>query len=309
MEYRVKEIALALQRMRESRFDRMGDYFIRVNIPSFMLRVWEHGEVIREQRVIVGTNKLDDDKVQLVQGHINRTKIFGTRLYQVIVNPTWILPKRVEEGELASNVEKDGDYLAKSNIKKVKLGSGEEVFVQGSGKGNVLGKVKFLLEESNAIYLHDTDKRHLFKKQRRDFSHGCMRVHEAIEFGKWLLVKDGYSQEEVDKSFGSMVQKGFDMHTPVNLVTEYITVDLAADGKPVFYDDIYGYDEAYWADKLPPGEKTRWGSEILRPRWVPKMEGETVEGWRKAGKSAPRNLGPDGKPKPVAKDPEVDDGP
>jgi hypothetical protein len=26
------------------------------------------------------------------------------------------------------------------------------------------------------------------------------------------------------------------------------------------------------------------------------MDAETVDGWRKAGKSAPRDLGPDGKP-------------
>jgi len=312
LDRRVKQLELAMQRLREARFDKMGDFFIRVNIPAFMLEVYEHGQVVREHRVIVGTNKLDDDKVQLVQGHINRTKLFGSRLYEVIVNPTWILPKRVEEGELATSVEKDSDYLAKTNIKKVKLGSGTEVLVQGAGKGNVLGKVKFLLEETNAIYLHDTNKRQLFKKQRRDFSHGCMRVDEAIEFGKWLLVRDGFSQEEVDKAFSAAsLQRGFDLKQPINLITEYITVDIAtATGKPVFYDDIYGYDSAYWNDKLPPGEKTRWGSQILRPRWVPVIEEGMVDGWRKSGKAAPRNLGPDGKPKAVVpKDAAIDEGP
>lgn len=309
IERRVKQIELAVQRMREGRHERMGEFFLRVNIPSFLLRAYENGQVVREHRVIVGTNKLDDDKVQLVQGHINRTKLFGTRLYEIIVNPTWILPKRVEEGELASNLDKDATYLEKSNIKKVKLGSGTEVFVQGAGKGNVLGKVKFLLEGTNAIYLHDTDKRALFKKQRRDFSHGCMRVHEAIDFGKWLLARDGFTQAEIDKAFGSSVVKPFDLKKPIDLVTEYITVDLAADGNPVFYDDIYGYDAAFWNDKIPPVEKVRWGSEIMRPRWVPTMDNATVDGWRKAGKPAPRNLGPDGKP--VAKPPkdDTDQGP
>jgi len=304
MDYRVRQIALVLQRMREGRFDRMGDFFLRVNLPAFLLRAYENGKVVKEHRVIIGTNKLDDDKVELTQGHINRTKIFGTRLYQVIVNPTWILPKRVEAGELATNIEKDPDHLAKSNIKKVKLGSGTEVFVQGAGKGNVLGKVKFLLEESNAIYLHDTDKRQLFKKRERAFSHGCMRVHEAVEFGQWLLARDGWDPKEVDRSIGSSSQRGFDMHKPVNLVTEYMTVDLADDGFPIFFTDIYGYDSAFWADKLPPTERVRWGSAVLRPRWVPVMDGETVEGWHKAGKAAPRDLGPDGKPLKKAPKPE-----
>jgi murein L,D-transpeptidase YcbB/YkuD len=310
---RVMEIELALQRMREGRFDRMGDYFIRVNLPSFRFKVFEHGKVIKEHKIIVGTNRLDDDKVKLIQGHINRTKLFGTRLYQVIVNPTWILPKRVEEGELQTSLDKDEKYLEKQNIKKVKLGSGTEVFIQGSGKGNVLGKVKFLLEETNAIYLHDTDKRHLFNKWRRDFSHGCMRVHEAVEFAEWLLLRDGWSQEEIDRSMRAKnLQRGFDLKNPVNTVTEYITVDLHEDGGPVFYDDIYDYDEDYWKGELPPRETTRWGSSILRPRWVPVVDSATVEGWRKAGKAAPRNLGPDGKPKPQSKkapDGDIDEGP
>ncbi|MCC6620257.1 MAG: L,D-transpeptidase family protein [Deltaproteobacteria bacterium] len=296
IEQRRKQIALTLQRMREARFDRMGDLFLRVNLPAFTLRAYEKGQVVKEHKVIVGTNKLDDDKVELVQGHINRTKLLGSRLYEVIVNPTWILPKRVEAGELAAGLEKDPDHLTKSNIKKVKLGSGTEVYVQGAGKGNVLGKVKFLLEGTNAIYLHDTDKRHLFAKRRRDFSHGCMRVHEAIDFGRWILQRDGVPEAEIERAFKSDVQRGFDLKQPWNFVTEYMTVDLAADGLPIFYSDIYGYDAAYFADQLPPLERIRWGHSRLRPRWVPLMDDEVVSQWRKEGKPAPRNLGPDGKP-------------
>jgi murein L,D-transpeptidase YcbB/YkuD len=287
--------------MREARVDRMTDVFMRVNLPAFMLRVYEHGKVIREQRVIIGTNKLDDDKVTLVQGHINRTKIFGTRLYQVIVNPTWILPRRVEQGELLTSVEDDPDYLAKKNIRKVRLGSGEDVLVQGAGGGDVLGEVKFLLEESNAVYLHDTDKRGLFKKRRRDFSHGCMRVEGAEEFAKWLLERDGAAAADVERAFASKAQPfPFELKTPINLVTEYVTVDLTANGEPIFLDDIYKYDDAYWNDKLPPTVTLPWGSALLRPRWVPLVDAKTVAGWKAEGKSAPRDLGPDGKPKKPA---------
>ncbi|MFO0751051.1 MAG: L,D-transpeptidase family protein [Myxococcota bacterium] len=306
MEFRVRQIALALQHMREAHFERMGDFFLRVNLPSYLMRAYEHGKVVLEHRVIIGTNKLDDDKVELVQGHINRTKLFATRLYQVIVNPTWILPKRVEAGELQTNIDKDPDHLAKSNIKKVKLGSGTEVFVQGAGKGNVLGKVKFLLEESNAIYLHDTDKRQLFKKRDRAFSHGCMRVHEAMDFARWILAREGVAKEDVEHALSSSVQRAFDLKSPINLVTEYLTVDLADDGFPMFFPDVYGYDAAYWNDKLPPSERTRWGDAILRPRWVPVMEGATVDAWRKEGKAAPRDLGPDGKPLKKAPPPDAD---
>lgn len=117
-----------------------------------------------------------------------------------------------------------------------------------------------------------------------------MRVHEAEDFARWVLARDGWTEQEVERSLNSSVQRGFDLKQPINLVTEYMTVDLADDGFPIFLADIYGYDAAYWADKLPPSERTRWGSVILRPRWVPVMDSATVEDWRKAGK--PRSARP-----------------
>jgi len=206
------------------------------------------------------------------------------------VNPTWILPKRVEVGELKSSLEKDPGYLDKQNIKKVKLSSGTEVFIQGAGDGNVLGKVKFLLEASNAIYLHDTDKRYLFKNQRRDFSHGCIRVDGAIDFARWLLGRAGFSEEEVDRAFRQEVtQRGFELKRPIPLVTEYMTVDLIDEARPVFYGDIYGYDAAFFERRLPAKETERWGSPRLRPRWVPLVDEAVVKEWRAAGKPAPRD--------------------
>ena len=290
---RVKQIEVTLQRMRESPRDHFTDYFIRVNIPAFTLTVYEAMKATRQQRVIVGTNRLDDDKARLVQGHINRTGVFATRLYQVIVNPTWILPKRVEEGELKSSVAKDPGYLDKQKIKKMRLPDGTEVFIQGSGDTNVLGKVKFLLEESNAVYLHDTDKRHLFKERRRDFSHGCMRVDQAVDFARFVLLKAGFDEDQVTRSLKSSGQMPFDLKTPINLVTEYMTVDLRPDGRPVFYTDIYGYDLAAMNGNTPIRESRRWGHELLRPRWVPLTASKVVDEWRNAGRSAPHDYKPD----------------
>lgn len=293
MSYRVKQLALALQRLRESRVFKFGAVWLRVNIPAFELQLWDHGKVLERHRVIVGTNRLDDDKVALTQGHLNRTKLFTTTLYQIIVNPTWILPSRVENGELQGKLAEDPEYLDKKNIKKVKLGNGTEVYVQGIGDDNVLGKVKFLLKGTNAIYLHDTDKRNLFRQQRRDFSHGCIRVDQAVEFARTLLLRDGWDAAEVERALGlKSTQRGLDMHTPFDLVTEYVTVDVSDEGLPMFLTDIYGYDDAYYDGKLPPVVSTRWGSPRLRPRWVPEVSKQTVDAWRAAGTPAPRDYDP-----------------
>ncbi|MCB9727304.1 MAG: L,D-transpeptidase family protein [Deltaproteobacteria bacterium] len=293
MQRRAEQLALTLQRWRESPTRDLGDFYIRVNLPAFELQVVDGAEVTHRHRVIVGTNRLDDDKVALVQGHINRTRLFTTRLYQVIANPSWILPVRVEKGEMKAKLAEDPDYLEKIGVVKRTLDNGREVLVQGRGEGNVLGKVKFLLEESNAIYLHDTDKRELFRETRRDFSHGCIRVQKPLELAELLLVRDGWDRDEVRRSLGAKtVQRGMDLHHPVPLVTEYMTVDVAEDGGATFLTDIYGYDADYAAGELPPKTQARWGSPVLRPSWVPAVPEEVVEGWRRKGKPAPHDYDP-----------------
>ncbi len=110
------QLQLALQRLRETRVREMGDYYMKVNIPAYELTAVEGGKIILRNKVIVGTNRLDDDKVQLIQGHINRTKILTSRMYEVLENPTWILPERVAKGEIVGKLEEDADYLSKKNI-------------------------------------------------------------------------------------------------------------------------------------------------------------------------------------------------
>jgi murein L,D-transpeptidase YcbB/YkuD len=290
MKRRTAQLRLAVHRVRESKVRKMQDYYLVVNIPAYELRAVEGGKIIRRNKVIVGTNRLDDDKVALIQGHLNRTKLFTSRLYQVVINPSWILPERIAKGELKSSLANDPDYLQKSGIKEKTLGNGSKVFVQKGGAGNVLGKVKFLLEKSNAIYLHDTDKKHMFNHHRRDFSHGCMRVHRAVDFAKWLLEKDGWDMKEVKRALGAdYAQRGMDLNSPPTFMTEYITVDISAEGQPRFLTDVYKYDKAYADGDLPPKYRTRWGASRLRPHWVPRVPGTLVKEWKAQGKAAPRD--------------------
>ena len=295
MERRVKQIKLALQRLRESRVRELGDYYVRVNVPAFELQVIEKGEVIKRHKVIVGTNRIDDDKVKLVQGHINRTDLFVTKLHEIISNPDWYIPKRVEAGEIKARVAEDPEYLTKKGIITQTLPGGRVVYVQRAGAGNALGKVKFLLRKSKAIFLHDTDKKDLFKEERRDLSHGCIRVHKATKLAQFLLEKDGWDAKDVARSIkAKTTQRGMKLKTEIDLITEYITVDIAEDGKAVFLTDIYKYDRDFYEKALPPKVTNRWGSSVLRPHWVPKVPEEIVEDWRSRGQPAPHNYKPPG---------------
>jgi murein L,D-transpeptidase YcbB/YkuD len=295
MDMRVSQIGLALQRLRESRVRELGDYYIRVNVPAFELQVVDGGEVVRRHRVIVGTNRIDDDKVKLLQGHINRTDLFVTTLHEVISNPDWYIPKRVEAGEIKARIAEDPDYLQKKGISTETLPGGRVVYVQKASASNALGKVKFLLRKSKAIFLHDTDKKDLFKEERRDLSHGCVRVEKALRFAQFLLERDGWDAKDVKRSLNAKsTQRGMKLKSEIKLITEYITVDVGADGKAMFYTDIYKYDRDFRKKALPPQVTDRWGSNVLRPHWVPKVPEAIVEDWRSRGQSAPHDYTPPG---------------
>ena len=52
---------------------------------------------------------------------------------------------------------------------------------------NVLGGVRFTLQNSQAIYLHDTPDKASFDADFRALSSGCIRVGAIDEFALWLM--------------------------------------------------------------------------------------------------------------------------
>ena len=63
--------------------------------------------------------------------------------------------------------------------------------VQPSGPRNALGLVKFDLRNGHAIYLHDTPSKSLFLRDERHASHGCVRVHNALELAEIIARDEG----------------------------------------------------------------------------------------------------------------------
>ena len=61
---------------------------------------------------------------------------------------------------------------------------------QPPGPTNALGQIKFVMPNSKAIYLHDTNARSRFNSDTRALSHGCVRTEHILDLATQLLGDD-----------------------------------------------------------------------------------------------------------------------
>jgi len=156
--------------------------YIMVNIPAFDLRLIDKGEALMEMKVIVGKPS-------------NQTPIMITEVNSVTLNPTWTPTRNIINNDLLPLHNKNNTALSSLNFYLAKgYGSNtsyREVppnlqemlkqyrLVQQPGSNNALGNVRFNIKNNNAIFLHDTPTKYLFKQQNRALSHGCIRLEKS----------------------------------------------------------------------------------------------------------------------------------
>ena len=86
------------------------------------------------------------------------TPSLASPLYRLVANPTWTVPRSIEESEIAP---KGAGYMARNDMEWR-----DGRIVQQSGPRNSLGLVKFDMRTTHAIYLHDTPAKALFGADR-----------------------------------------------------------------------------------------------------------------------------------------------
>jgi murein L,D-transpeptidase YcbB/YkuD len=258
MSHRVKTLQLSLQRWRES-ISQADGYYVRVNIPQFEVEVWDEGKRIRTHKVIVGNNRYEVDEATGRKGRLNRTAIMNKTIETAVFNPVWRVPERIRVNELEKARETNPEYYQQHGYREKIHASGLVRVWQVSGRRNALGKVKLLFPNHHAIYMHDTPKKKLFKRTIRAFSHGCMRLHNPIEFVKFLINRDGgMTDEEIEKVLRTNRERGVAFKAPVAIHVEYNTVTFSGDdATPTFLNDIYKYDRRYWRGAVPTRRSTR----------------------------------------------------
>ena len=226
--------------------------YLIVNLPEFMLHYIEDKKVKKQIRVIIGDKK-------------HPTPIFSQEISYVVLNPYWKIPEGIVRREIIPAMIKNRNYLRKQGIvarrtwyeksKRINISNiyWEQYLWKGvkfpyrlmqpPGPKNALGKIKFKFPNQFSVYLHDTPTRHLFKKDIRAFSHGCVRVakpHSLLEI--IASFNKNINMEKADKILKGKrkVQYNIENKLPIYLV--YLTAGVNEENQLEFRNDIYRYD-------------------------------------------------------------------
>ncbi len=241
---RLRQIYLNLEKLRWVEIPKNA---IAVNIPSFELFYFKEGKLRLSSKVVVGRNYEKD---------FRPTPILYSRVQSITVNPKWYVPISIAVKDIKPKVLKDPNYLSRKGIRV--FYKGEEVdpsqvdwaslsennfpymLVQEAGPRNALGVLKFNFPNPFAVYLHDTPDKHLFKRHKRTFSSGCIRVEKAKELALELLGPD-WDMKRLNGLISSKNTITVRLPREVPIYLLYYTA-FERDGKLHLREDIYGYD-------------------------------------------------------------------
>ncbi|HEJ0142295.1 TPA: L,D-transpeptidase [Citrobacter freundii] len=221
---------------------------IMVNIPAYSLVYYQNGNQVLASRVIVGRPD-------------RKTPMMSSALNNVVVNPPWNVPPTLARKDILPKLWNDPGYLERHGYTVMRGWDSKETidpwqvdwatitasnlpfrFQQAPGARNSLGRYKFNMPSSDAIYLHDTPNHNLFQKDTRALSSGCVRVNKASELANMLLQDAGWNDTRISDALkqGDTRYVNIRQNIPVNLY--YLTAFVGPDGRTQYRTDIYNYD-------------------------------------------------------------------
>lgn len=233
----------------------LGKTYALINIPEYKIRIIENDKKMVDMKVVVGKTK-------------HKTPIFSEDLQYVTINPAWNVPDSIARNEIIPATLKDPGYLKKHrlvirkdynlkspalsfnavNAKAYRGGKGPVPFkfIEVPSSRNALGRVKFIFPNHHSVYMHDTPSKYLFKRTRRAYSHGCVRLEKP----KYMLeyISKNYTAHEyadVQKKYDSHKTHYLKINKRLPVHTAYLTTYVDDEGKLFSFPDIYGFDKLH----------------------------------------------------------------
>jgi len=253
-EWRINQVETSMERWRWMPRT-LGGQYILVNVPGFEMNFIRNDRPILSMRTITGDKK-------------HTSPSFQSKITQVVFNPTWTVPTSIAIKELLPQQIEDPNFLSKSDMEvfmKDKKGNKDAsnatynpqeidwsqfsennfpyLLVQRPGPENSLGRIKFQTPNKFGIYLHDTPYRHLFSRDVRALSHGCIRLEKPEQLAAMLLGENHNPTPESAKQVVSLIdakktiRHNLTQTVPVYIV--YMTTWVDNNGIVQVRDDIY----------------------------------------------------------------------
>lgn len=226
---RIEQMLVNLERMRWLPEQPSPDRIV-ANIPEFVIHVFENNKNVLDMDIVVGKEGTG-------------TVIFNDKLKYIVFSPYWNVPRSIVKNEIAPAMARNRNYLASHNMEITGTSGGLPVIRQLPGGSNSLGKVKFLFPNNYNIYFHDTPAKSLFSKEKRAFSHGCIRLSNAEKMANYLLRNDtAWTPEKIKEAMNLKKEKWVTLKNEIPVFISYFTAWVDENGLLNFRDDIYGHD-------------------------------------------------------------------
>lgn len=217
----INRIKLNLDRWRWLPRD-LGSRYIIANVPAYTAALVEDGVTVSRHHAVAG--KISTPTPQI-----------SAMATGVILNPWWEVPTSISH-----------EVAGKKGFVAVTGPDGSiERWRQPPGPTNALGQLKFVMPNSKAIYLHDTNAKSRFNSKVRAFSHGCIRTQDVLKLATILLNEGGdgeWTPDKIDAVLASGKTEEANFPKPVPVYIVYMTAAATVDGKIIQYPDVYNRD-------------------------------------------------------------------
>ena len=189
---RIEQIVANLERRRWLPAD-LGSRYVFVNAGDYSMMFVDGGKPVFQSLVIVGTPKDPTPEIQSTM-----------RGFQT--NPYWTVPQSISGEEYLPMLRRNPNALQAAGFKIFENWSDDTEIDPSSidwssihpkafpyrirqepGASNALGYIFFPFPNRYGIYMHDTANRWLFTEGSRNFSHGCIRLQNPLDFAEKVV--------------------------------------------------------------------------------------------------------------------------
>jgi|GEM_PF-1095244 len=254
----IDKLSLNIERMRWLPHG-MGKKYAWVNIPEYMLYVFEDYKPVFESIVVVG----DPAK---------QTPIILKPMTHIVFSPVWNVPSQIGREEIQRWLHINPNLLIVAGVevffkgKKVEdplaikwtpelAKSKDYSFKVKPSANNALGDVKFMFPNHHNVYLHDTNNKTAFNEANRAQSAGCIRVQKPVEFAEVLLAPQNWSRQNILSKMGTGKEMSVNLKEKIPVYLYYLTNYIDRDGLLRDKPDVYGHDKkqlAVWKQYATP---------------------------------------------------------